>query len=89
MAQRVQMRQVGALDGSAADETAIFGLDGRHYEIDLTASNARVFRAALKLYTRKARAGARRCRRRRPRRSGPGPWRTATRSPTGAGSTAR
>ena len=35
------------LDGGAADETARFGFDGTHYEIDLSGTNARSFRTQL------------------------------------------
>jgi hypothetical protein len=35
------------LDGSSADETVRFGLDGAEYEIDLSGKNARKFRKRL------------------------------------------
>lgn len=47
MAQRVQVILEDDLDGTAADETVRFGLDGVDYEIDLSAGNARSLRGAL------------------------------------------
>ena len=47
MAKRVIHRLIDDLDGLPADETVIFGLDGAHYEIDLSASNAEQFRRAV------------------------------------------
>lgn len=43
------------LDGSAAAETVRFALDGRRYEIDLSADNARRVREALDIYVRAGR----------------------------------
>lgn len=40
MAQHVNVVLVDDLDGSPADETVTFSLDGVSYEIDLTAANA-------------------------------------------------
>jgi hypothetical protein len=40
MAQRVKIILEDDLDGSPADETVTFGLDGVTYEIDLSAGNA-------------------------------------------------
>jgi hypothetical protein len=40
MAQRVKIILEDDLDGSTADETVTFGLDGVTYEIDLSAANA-------------------------------------------------
>jgi uncharacterized membrane protein len=50
MAQRTQVLLIDDLDGSSADETLWFGLDGSSYEIDLSAENASVLRAALADY---------------------------------------
>jgi len=50
MAQRVNVVLVDDLDGSDADETVIFGLDGTAYEIDLSSANAAKLRDALSLY---------------------------------------
>ena len=40
MAQKVQVTLVDDLDGSEADETVSFALDGTSYEIDLSSANA-------------------------------------------------
>ena len=40
MAQKVQTLYVDDLDGSEADGTIRFGLDGAEYEIDLNAKHA-------------------------------------------------
>lgn len=58
MAQKAQVVLIDDLDGSRAQETVPFGLDGRHYEIDLSAANAKRLRNDLKAYVRKARATA-------------------------------
>lgn len=50
MAKVTTMRLVDDLDGSRADETVEFGLDGRRYEIDLTRDHAQALRAALTGY---------------------------------------
>lgn len=55
MAQRVQIHYVDDLDGSDAEETVTFTVDGVSYEIDLSEQNARSFRDSLKPYTEKAR----------------------------------
>ncbi|MCL2092006.1 MAG: Lsr2 family protein [Micrococcales bacterium] len=47
MAQKVQTLLIDDIDGSAADETVTFGLDGVSYEIDLTAANAAKLRDAI------------------------------------------
>ena len=71
MAQKVQTLLVDDLDGSEANSTISFGLDGTDYEIDLNASHAAELRAALAEYVgagrkvgsaqrRNARSGARR-----------------------------
>ncbi|GAA3373913.1 Lsr2 family protein [Streptomyces sannanensis] len=60
MAQKVQVLLVDDLDGSEADETVTFALDGKTYEIDLTAANADKLRASLADYVKAARrAGGR------------------------------
>jgi hypothetical protein len=58
MAQKAEIVLIDDLDGSPAKETINFGLDGRHYEIDLSADNAKQLRSDLKTYVRKARATA-------------------------------
>ncbi|MEV6397302.1 Lsr2 family protein [Streptomyces sp. NPDC051907] len=47
MAQKVQVLLVDDLVGGEADETVTFALDGKTYEIDLTAANAEKLRASL------------------------------------------
>ncbi|MFC4003171.1 Lsr2 family protein [Prauserella oleivorans] len=60
MAQRVLVSLVDDLDGSEADETVEFGLDGVTYEIDLSADNAEELRDTLAPYIEHARrAGGR------------------------------
>jgi hypothetical protein len=58
MAQKVKTVLVDDLNGEPAAETVQFGIDGRHYELDLTKDNAKQLRAALKNYVRSARAAA-------------------------------
>ena len=63
MAQKVQTLFVDDLDGSEAEGTVRFGLDGTEYEIDLNAQHARQLRDALARYVaagRRASAGTRR-----------------------------
>ncbi|GLZ06062.1 Lsr2 family protein [Actinomadura sp. NBRC 104412] len=55
MAQQVQVLLVDDLDGGVAEETVTFGIDGRNYEIDLSAKNAEELRKALAVYQQKAR----------------------------------
>src|ERR1700745_1258636 len=50
MAQKIQTLLIDDLDGSEAEGTVRFGLDGTDYEIDLNAKNARQLRAALARY---------------------------------------
>ena len=68
MAQKIQTLFIDDLDGSAAEGTVRFGLDGTEYEIDLNAEHAKALRDALARYVsaaRRASGGAR-----RPPRSG-------------------
>ena len=61
MAQRVNIVLEDDLDGSPADETVTFALDGVTYEIDLSESNATKLRDALAPYVGHGRrAGGRR-----------------------------
>lgn len=61
MAQRVQVLLVDDLDGSDAEETVTFGLDGVTYEIDLNEDNATQLRDELASWIGHARrAGGRR-----------------------------
>ena len=47
MAQKVQTLYVDDLDGSEADGTIRFGLDGAEYEIDLNGKHTRELRDVL------------------------------------------
>jgi hypothetical protein len=47
VAQRVVVTLSDDIDGGAAEETVTFGLDGKSYEIDLTAANASKLRDTL------------------------------------------
>ena len=69
MAQRVNIVLEDDLDGSEADETVSFALDGTTYEIDLSADNAAKLRDALAPYVGH---GRRASGRRAPARSGGG-----------------
>ena len=63
MAQKIQILLIDDLDGSEADGTVRFGLDGAEYEIDLNAGHARALRDALARYVdaaRRAGGGVRR-----------------------------
>ena len=55
MAQRVQVLLVDDIDGTDADESVTFGLDGVTYEIDLTTANAERLRDALAPFVAHAR----------------------------------
>ena len=50
MAQRVNVVLEDDIDGTDADETVTFALDGVNYEIDLSAANADKLRETLALY---------------------------------------
>ncbi len=66
MAQRIVTELTDDTDGKPADETVTFALDGREYEIDLTAKNAAALRKAFDVYVK----NGRRIGGRRPRASG-------------------
>ena len=55
MAQKIQTLFIDDLDGSEAEGTVRFGLDGAEYEIDLNAEHAQVLRDALARYVQAAR----------------------------------
>jgi nucleoid-associated protein Lsr2 len=58
VAQKIQTLFIDDLDGSEAEGTVRFGLDGTEYEIDLNAEHAQALRDALARYVRAAqRAG--------------------------------
>ena len=48
MVQKIQTLFIDDLDGSAAEGTVRFGLDGAEYEIDLNARHAQELRDALR-----------------------------------------
>ena len=55
VAQKIQTVFIDDLDGSEAEGTVRFGLDGAEYEIDLNAGHARALRDALARYVQAAR----------------------------------
>ena len=57
MAKITEVRLVDDLNGNKAEETVEFGLDGKHYEIDLGKTNAKKLRAALEEFDAVARRG--------------------------------
>ena len=58
MAQKITVTLEDDLDGSPADGTLRFGLDGAEYEIDLSQKNADTLRAALAPFIDHARRAA-------------------------------
>jgi hypothetical protein len=61
--QRLDVQLEDDLTGGPADETVAFGIDGRSYEIDLSAQHAADFRRKLARFIERARVA----RARRPR----------------------
>jgi hypothetical protein len=59
MARKVQVHLLDDIDGSAADETILFALDGVNYEIDLSASHAEELRSAVAAFIGAARKPSR------------------------------
>ncbi|GHF44811.1 Lsr2 family protein [Streptomyces mashuensis] len=59
MAQRVVVTLSDDIDGGEAAETLIFGLDGKTYEIDLSAANAKKLRGILEPYVEAGRKQSR------------------------------
>ncbi len=55
MAQKVQVLLVDDLDGGEASDTVSFSIDGRAYEIDLSAANADKLRSSLSPFVAQAR----------------------------------
>jgi hypothetical protein len=55
MARKVEIKLLDDLDGTEAEETVRFGLDGTSYEIDLNAKHADKLRAALAKFVSHAR----------------------------------
>lgn len=72
MAQKVNIVLVDDIDGTDADETVRFGVDGASYEIDLTGKHAAQLREALALYIGHGRKEAGRRARGRGQRAGAG-----------------
>jgi hypothetical protein len=64
MARKVTVTLEDDLEGGPAQETVQFGLDGAHYEIDLSAKNASLFRKQLAPFIEHARRAGRRVSRR-------------------------
>lgn len=60
----METRLVDDLDGSTADETVTFALDGMQYEIDLTEKNAAKLRKAFEGFVASARRSGSAARRR-------------------------
>lgn len=58
MAQQVNIVLVDDIDGTPAAETVSFALDGKEYEIDLSAKNAAKLRDAIAPYLGHARKAA-------------------------------
>jgi nucleoid-associated protein Lsr2 len=71
MAKTVVVKLTDDIDGGDADETIRFAIDGKSYEIDLSATNAATFREALKPYIEKGRSAGSGARSRPPRPSRP------------------
>ena len=69
--QKVETIRTDDLDGSAADSTIRFGLDGAEYEIDLSDEHADSFRQGVQQYIAVARkiSGTRRTAGAKPRRT--------------------
>jgi len=74
VAQKIQTLFIDDLDGSEAEGTVRFGLDGTEYEIDLNTGHAEALRDALARYVRAARRAGGSARR---------PARSGRRAPTG------
>jgi Lsr2 len=55
MAQKVQILYIDDIDGSEAEGTVRFGLDGTAYEIDLSTAHSDELRSALQTYIAHAR----------------------------------
>lgn len=47
MSQKIQVELIDDLDGTPAEETVYFGLDGKSYEIDLSGDNSKQLREGL------------------------------------------
>ena len=70
MAQKIQTLFIDDIDGSEAEGTVRFALDGADYEIDLNAKHAEALRKALARYVDAARRSSSSSPARRPARTG-------------------
>jgi hypothetical protein len=77
VARKVQVHLLDDIDGSQADETLKFALDGTNYEIDLSAKHADKLRSSLEKFVSSA------------RKVGRGHMATTGRSRTGSGAPTR
>jgi hypothetical protein len=55
MVRRTEVKLLDDIDGSRADETLTYGLDGAMYEIDVSAEHAEKLRASLAKFVLKSR----------------------------------
>jgi Lsr2 len=55
MARKVEVKLLDDIDGSIAEETMKFGVDGTNYEIDVNAAHAEELRASLAKFVLSAR----------------------------------
>jgi hypothetical protein len=55
MAQRIEVQYIDDIDGTPADTTVKFGVDGTSYEIDLSAAHAQELRDAMRPFVETAR----------------------------------
>jgi hypothetical protein len=69
MAQKVTVTMTDDIEGTKADETVAFRIDGASYEIDLSKKNAAALRRVFTPYTEHARRAPRGARTGRPARS--------------------
>jgi len=58
MAQTIEVKLVDDIDGSNADETLAFGLDGKSYEIELSRETPRLYVGARTLHRQRSSSGA-------------------------------
>jgi|SRR5690606_13199520 len=70
MAKKVQVQLIDDIDGSSADETITFALDGVTYEIDLSEEHAKALRESFSEWVGHARRAGGRRNARRSSRSG-------------------
>ena len=70
VAQKIQTLFIDDIDGSAAEGTVRFALDGTDYEIDLNKQHAEALRKAMAKYVEAARRSSSGAAARRPARSG-------------------